>query len=74
MLWLHQLGNVVKSLSGRFSYGGTMILEVLRGNGPSLTAVASQLTKMVQKLEHDDALTWSINLSSNFARQRYLAI
>ena len=42
-----------------------MILEVLRGNGPSFTAVASQLTEMVQKLEHDDALTWSINLSSN---------
>ena len=49
-------------MSGVFSYGGTMILEVLRGNGPRFTAVASQLTKMVQKLDHDGALTWSVNL------------
>ena len=61
-------------MSGVFSYGGTMILEDLRGNGPSFTAVASQLTKMVQKLEHDDALTRSINLSSNWASQGHLVV
>ena len=51
-----------------------MILEVLRGNGPRFTAVASQLTKMVQKLDHDGALTWNVNWSSNWARQSHLVL
>ena len=38
------------------------MLEVLRVNGPSFTAVASQLTKMVHKLDHDGALTWSYGM------------
>ena len=49
-------------------------MEVLRGNGPRFTTVASQLTKMVQKLDHDGALTWSVNLRSNWARLSHLVI
>ena len=44
-----------------------MILEVLRVNGSRFTAVASQLTKMVQKLDHDGALTWSYGMGCNLA-------
>ena len=51
-----------------------MILEVLRVNGSRFTAVASQLTKMVQKLDHDGTLTWSVNLSSNWAKLSHLVI
>ena len=32
-------------MSGMFSYGGTMILEVLRRNGPRFNIVALQLPK-----------------------------
>ena len=55
--WGHQLGNSINNLSERFRVRRTFILEVLRGNGPRFTAVASQLTKIVQKLDHDCALT-----------------
>ena len=51
-----------------------MILEVLRGNGPCFTAVASQLTKMVQKLDHDGTLTWSVEWSSNWAKLSHFDI
>ena len=51
-----------------------MILEVFRRNGPRFTAVASQLTKMVQKLDHDGALTWIVHLSSNSAMLDHLVI
>ena len=51
-----------------------MILEVLRRNGSRFTTVASQLTEMVQKLDHDGALTWSVNLGSNWARLSHLVI
>ena len=49
-------------MSGVFRLGRTTVLESLGRNGPIFTAVASQLTKMVQKLDHDGALTWSVNL------------
>ena len=51
-----------------------MILEVSRVNGSIFTAVASQLTKMVQKLDHDGALTWSVHLSSSWAKLDHLVI
>ena len=51
-----------------------MILEVLRVNGSRFTAVASQLTKMVQKLDHDGALTWSVHLSSDWAKLSHLIL
>ena len=61
-------------LSGVISLGRTTMLGSLAGNGPRFNAVASQLTKMVQKLEHDDALTWSVNLGSNWVRHGHWVI
>ena len=61
-------------MSGVFRLGSTTVLGNLGRNGPIFTAVASQLTKMVQKLDHDGALTWSVNLSSNWARKSHLVL
>ena len=61
-------------MSGVCRLGRTTVLESLGRNGPIVTAVASQLTKMVQKLEHDGALTWSVHLSSNWAKLDHLVI
>ena len=36
-----------------------MILEVLRGNGPSINIVASQLHIWSKNEDQQDALTWS---------------
>ena len=61
-------------MSARFRVRRTFILVTLRRFGPIVDIVALQLTKMVQKLEHDDALTWTINLRSNWARQGNLVL
>ena len=61
-------------MSGVFRLGRTTVLGSLRRNGSRFNIVALQVSKMVQKLEHDDALTWSINLSSNWARQSHLVL
>ena len=55
-------------LFGAFRLGRITVLGSLGRNGPRFNAVASQLTKMAQKLHHDGALAWSVNLSSNWAR------
>ena len=54
-------------MSGVFRLERTTILEIFRSNEPRFTAVASQLTKMVQKLGHDGALTWSGGMGFNLA-------
>ena len=54
-------------MSAVFRLGRTTILESLTRNGPRFPAVASQLTKMVQKLDHDGALTWSYGMGCNLA-------
>ena len=54
-------------MSGVFRLGRTTVLGSLGRNGPRFTAVASQLTKMVQKLDHDGALTWSYGMGCNLA-------
>ena len=66
------LGQMV--LSGTSRIGRTTILWILDGNGPLINIVALQLSNVVQNEDHDDALTWSINLSSTWAMQSYLII
>ena len=55
-------------------YGKTRFLGVLEAKGSKINIVALQLTKMVQKEDHDDALIWSINLISTWAIHSYLII
>ena len=61
-------------LSGVISLGRTTILGSLAGNGLRFNAVSLQLTKMVQKLDQHDALTWSVNLNSNWVRKGHLVL
>ena len=61
-------------LSGVFMIGRTRILWSLEVFGPLINIVALQLSNLVQNEDHDDALTWSINLSSTWARLSYLVI
>ena len=44
-----------------------MILEVLRGNGPSMDIVASQLHIWSRNEDQQDALTWSYGMGCNLA-------
>ena len=55
-------------LSGVISLGRTTILGSLAGNGPRFNALGLQLHNLVQKLYQEGALTWSVKLSSNWAR------
>ena len=45
-------------LSGVFDYGRIKVLETMEGFGPIFDIVASQLPKLVQNRNHDDALKW----------------
>ena len=66
------LGQMV--LSGMIDQGKTTMLGVLEVNRSKLNIFALQLTKRVQNQDHDDALTWGIHLSPNWARLSYLVI
>ena len=61
-------------LSGVISLGRTTMLGTLAGNGPRFNALALQLHNLVQKLDQEGALTWSVKLSSNWARQSHLVL
>ena len=52
-------------MSGVFRIGRAMVLEVVRVKGSRFTAVASQLHTWSRNEDQQDALTWSVNLSSN---------
>ena len=68
MLWLNQLGKSVTSLSRRFNYRRTFILEVLRVKGSRFTAVASQLHTWSRNEDHDGALTCPLDLKLGKAK------
>ena len=61
-------------LSGVIRLGRTTILWSLAGNGPRFNALGLQLHNLVQKLDQEGALTWSVKLSSNWARQSHLVL
>ena len=61
-------------LSEVFGLGRTTILGSFAGNGPRFNALALQLHNLVQKLDQEGALTWSVKLSSNWARQSHLVL
>ena len=51
-----------------------MILEVLRVKGSRFTAVASQLHTWSRNEDQEGALTWSVHLSSYWAKLDHLLI
>ena len=55
-------------MSGVFRMGRTTVLEVFRVKGSRFTAVASQLHTWSRNEDQEGALTWSVHLSSNWAR------
>ena len=61
-------------LSGVVSLARTTILGSLAGNGPRFNALALQLHNLVKKLDQEGALTWSVKLISNWARQSDLVL
>ena len=67
--WLGQT-----ELSEVFDYGRTTVLETMEGFGPILDIVASQLPKLVQNRNHDDALKWWSHLSWTWSGKRYLVM
>ena len=50
------------------------MLGSLAGNGLRFNALALQLHNLVQKLDQEGALTWSVKLISNWARQSDLVL
>ena len=61
-------------MSGVFRMGRTTVLEVFRVKGSRFTAVASKLHTWSRNKDQDGALTWSVQLSSNWARLSHLVI
>ena len=61
-------------MSQRFRVGRTMSLWILKRFGPVFNIVALQLQKLVQKLDHEVALTWMLGLGLKLVESDYLGI
>jgi len=61
-------------MSQRFRLGRTMSLWILKRFRPVFNIVALQLQKLVQKLDHEAALTRMIGLSCNLVEDDHLGI
>ena len=61
-------------MSQRLRVGRMLILGILKGFGPIFNLVALQPPNMVQKLDHEVALTWSVGLGQKLVEHDHLGI